>query len=144
MARLTARRAPRWHRWWTSSPNPRDSGSATAEFAVALPAVGLVIAFALTLLHAVTMQQQTFHAASVGARVAARGESPAAVERAVRASGTRVSTVRVSTGSGFVTVHVSATAPSAFDWVMPPLRARATAALEHHLAEDATPQGDLP
>lgn len=61
-----------------------EAGMATAEFAVALPAVVLVLTLIVALAQALVLQHRMTHAASVGARVAARGESVSAVEAAAR------------------------------------------------------------
>jgi Flp pilus assembly protein TadG len=72
-----------------------DAGSTTAEFAVALPAVVLLLAFLLTLVAAVTVRLQCDDAARAGARSAALGESDAVV----------VATAQRVAGGGDVTVE---------------------------------------
>jgi len=60
-----------------------ERGSVTAEFAVALPAVVLVIALAVAALSAAGQGVRLEQAAAQAARLAARGESDATVRRAV-------------------------------------------------------------
>lgn len=57
----------------------RDEGTATAELAVAMPALVLALAAVLSVGQAVLAQVGCVDAARAGARAAARGESPAAV-----------------------------------------------------------------
>jgi Flp pilus assembly protein TadG len=83
-----------------------DEGMVTAEAAVALPAVALLIAGALAVVLAVDRRLSVVDAAHAGARVAARGETDAAVGAAVGRvlSG---ATSAVSRHDGLVTVTVS-------------------------------------
>lgn len=62
----------------------REAGSATAETAVALPALLVVLAGALTVLSAVSAQLRCVDAARLAARSAARGDSEEATVRAAR------------------------------------------------------------
>lgn len=59
----------------------RDRGSATAEFAVLMPAVCLVLAFCLSGLQLATRQVQVHDAAALAARAAGRGDDPATIVR---------------------------------------------------------------
>lgn len=70
--------------------NPRrDGGMATAELAVVLPTLVLVIAAGLTMVSVVLAQLRCVDAAREAARAAARGESPEVVRSAaVRAAPT--------------------------------------------------------
>ncbi|MFD1715491.1 TadE family type IV pilus minor pilin [Amnibacterium flavum] len=72
-----------------SRADPRgERGSATAELAVAMPAVLLVLAACLGMLQIAAQQVRYSDAAAVGARSLARGESVAvASERALLVSG---------------------------------------------------------
>lgn len=93
---------------------------ATAEFAVALPAVVLVLTLIVALAQALVLQHRMTHAASVGARVAARGESVSAVEAAARsAGGAQQGRVVVSRDGAFVTVRVAASTPALISWAVP-------------------------
>lgn len=88
----------------------RDGGMATAELAVVLPALVLVVAAALTAVSVLLAQLRCVDAAREGARAAARGE-PAEV---VRSAAVRVApvaaTVELGTEGGAVRVTVSARA----------------------------------
>ncbi len=61
-----------------------DRGSVTAEAAMVLPVLLIVLAMALWVLAAVSAQLRCTDAAGVGARAAARGDAPAAVVAAAR------------------------------------------------------------
>lgn len=56
-----------------------ERGSATAEFAVLIPAVCLVLALCLSALQLATSQLQVHDAAALAARTAGRGGDPTAV-----------------------------------------------------------------
>lgn len=84
----------------------RDAGMVTAELAVALPALVLVLALALGVLAVGTTRLRCADAARVAVRLAARGEPPATV-RAAAAGVAGDVTVRVSGTAGTVTVEVS-------------------------------------
>lgn len=99
-----------------------ERGAVTAEFAVALPAVVLVIAFALTALSAGGRQVQLEHAAAQSARLAARGEDAARVHAVAEAIAGPVGVERGGDGDLVcITVSASARAP------LPTLRARSCA-----------------
>jgi len=76
----------------------RDRGSVTAEFAVALPAIALVLAAALASVHVVAVQVRLADAAADAARALGRGETEAAAAEvaAGNAAGARLTT----TGDG--------------------------------------------
>ncbi|MBK7721085.1 MAG: hypothetical protein IPI32_02360 [Austwickia sp.] len=103
----------------------------TAEFAVALPIVIVVLALALTALMAAADQLRCVDAARVGARAAARGDTGAAVHRAATWVAPTGSTVTV-VGQRTIVVHVSAPPRPALAWLPVALRpqARATAIRE--------------
>lgn len=94
-------------------PGPRrcrttDRGSVTAETAVALPSLVVVLVLAVWVLLCVAAQLRCLDAAHVAARAAARGE----VDAEVRSVAARVAPpgadVRVVRGGGQVEVRVSA------------------------------------
>lgn len=105
-------------------PRRRDAGYVTAETAVVVPSLVLLLVMALWGVMAAARQIQCVDAARAGARAAARGESPEGVRAAVRSaapSGTQTRTrrsgelvrVRVRVplpGPGSLTVRVGATA----------------------------------
>lgn len=87
-----------------------DAGMVTAELAVALPALVLVLAGCLTGLGAVVDQVRCVDAARLAARAAARGDTPSAVRAdAVRAA-PGGATVSVTEMGQHVRVVVRATA----------------------------------
>jgi hypothetical protein len=114
----------------------RDRGMATAELAVALPAVVLVILAGMTAVSAVTAQLRCVDAAREGARAAARGESGAVVRQAVVSAGPAGAGLAVGGDDRTVTVTVSAT--SRAGGILPSFRVSASAvALREPEAGDA-------
>ncbi|MBO0609624.1 TadE family type IV pilus minor pilin [Myceligenerans salitolerans] len=103
-----------------------ERGTVTAELAVALPAVVLVLVAVLTLVAASMAQMRAVDAARAGARAAAIGDEDAAVARAVaRVGGDDVDLAVEREGEW---VHVTVTKPVVNGWASAgPLRARATA-----------------
>lgn len=79
----------------------RERGSVTAEFAVALPAIALVLALSLAAVHVAAVQVRLADAAADAARSLGRGETAgeAAAIAARNASGARLAT---STDDRFV------------------------------------------
>ena len=86
----------------------RDRGSVTAETALALPVLMVVLAAAVWVLAAVGAQLRCVDAASVAARAAARGESSAQVSELARRSGPDGAVVAVETRGEQLHVTVSA------------------------------------
>ncbi|WP_199849819.1 Rv3654c family TadE-like protein [Blastococcus sp. Marseille-P5729] len=80
----------------------------TAETALALPALVVVLAGLLTVIVAVTAQLRCVAAAREGARAAARGEAAAIVQQAALRAAPDGATVEISTGADTVTVTVTA------------------------------------
>lgn len=98
---------------------------ATAELAVVIPAVLLVLAMCLTGLGLAVDQIRCVDAARVAARAASRGEPPERVQEAAVSGAPAGSEVRVSTSGDRVEVRV--TAPARLE-VLPGMpRASATA-----------------
>lgn len=86
-----------------------DAGSVTAEFAVALPAVILVLAGCLGAVQVASQQVRLADAAADAARTLARGDSAeVASARVSRVAGTAAMTT--STSGDFVCVELSAPA----------------------------------
>jgi Flp pilus assembly protein TadG len=79
----------------------------TAETAVVLPVLVLIVAVLIGLARAVGGELAVQDAARVGARAAARGESPAEVLRLATAVAPAGSWVTVSRAGGLVTVRVT-------------------------------------
>ena len=92
----------------------RDRASATAETAVALPALVLVLACCLWAVSLAATALRTAEAARTGARAAARGESAAAVADAARRSGGPGVEVATTTSGELLTVRVTARAAVPF------------------------------
>ena len=85
-----------------------DGGSVTAETALALPAVVLVLAVLLSVNQVVSAQVRCVDAARAAARLGARGESSARVLAVAGAAAPDGAKVAVSSGGGAVRVDVHA------------------------------------
>lgn len=92
---------------------------ATAEFAVAMPAVVLVLALSLSALAAGLDQIRCVDAARAAARLFARGETDGAARRAGEALAPDGSQLVVSADATRVRVRVTAPAPWALRWLGP-------------------------
>lgn len=110
-----------------------ESGMATAELAVAMPAVILVLLLALSALAAGATQMRLTDAARVGARQAAIGADPLAAAGSVVPSG---SSIAVGAEGDLTCVSISRAAPGVLGRAGLTLRARACAYTE--------PSGDAP
>ncbi|WP_083501910.1 TadE family type IV pilus minor pilin [Sphaerimonospora mesophila] len=86
---------------------PRERGSVTAETAVVLPVLVMVLAVALWAVTVVGAQLRCVDAARAGARAAARGEALEAVRLAVLQAAPAGSRVTVEPGSEVTRVDVS-------------------------------------
>lgn len=91
-----------------------DRGAITAELALALPAVVLVVAVLLVTAAAATAQLRCADAARAGARVAALGQSDAEVSAVARQLAGDAATVRVVRDPPWVQVMVSASVPGSW------------------------------
>ena len=91
-----------------------ERGSITAELALALPAVVLVLALVLTVGSAAAQQQRCADAARTAARLAAAGESDAVVADAVRRLAGRAARVEIGEDGSWVVVEVSTGGPQAW------------------------------
>ncbi|MBE1532227.1 TadE family type IV pilus minor pilin [Actinomadura algeriensis] len=105
---------------------------ATAEIAVALPALVLITAIVLWGMTAVSIQLTCNDAARTGARAAARGESLAAVRELVAKAVPEGARVKVTRDAAVVHVHVSVQveAPAAARLPALTVQAHAAAATE--------------
>jgi hypothetical protein len=112
----------------------RDEGTATAEMAVALSALAVVLVFALWSVAAVTAQLRCVDAALVAARALARGESSSLSVAAARASAPEGARIVVSRSGDLVVVEVRACVrlPGPWSGALPglSLAGRAVAAVE--------------
>lgn len=88
----------------------RDRGTATAELAVVLPALMLVVAACLTAISVLFAQLRCVDAAREAARAAARGEGDAVVRSVAGRSAPDGAGVRVDVAGTEVRVTVSAVA----------------------------------
>jgi Flp pilus assembly protein TadG len=103
-------------------------GAVTAEFAVALPAVLLLLGMLLAGSAAGLTQLRLEEAARAGARALARGEDPGAVEGIVRQLAGNSASAAISTEGEWLTVTVSGRSGGPVASVVPwTLSAKATA-----------------
>ncbi|MEU6424652.1 TadE family type IV pilus minor pilin [Microbispora sp. NPDC046973] len=109
----------------------------TAETAVALPALVLVLTASLWVVTIVGAQLRCVDAARAGARAAARGEAAEEVSAAVLRLAPKGATVSVRVGADTTRVEVVATVRPPFRSPLPPARLRADAV-------SATEPGVLP
>ena len=109
-----------------------ERGAATAELAVALPALVLVLAVALAAVDLGLAQVRCVDAARVGARLLARGEPEGAALGEVRAAAPAGARISVTTDRGRVTVSVTGRVPAALRplGALPAPRASAQALIE--------------
>ncbi|NQD88127.1 pilus assembly protein TadE [Paenarthrobacter sp. CM16] len=115
-----------------------ELGAVTAEFAVALPAVVLLLAFLLAGGAAGITQLRLQEAATAGARASARGETGATVEGIVRRLAGDTATSSMTDGGGWLTVTVSSRAGGAMGPLIPwTLTASASARAESGGASSA-------
>lgn len=84
----------------------QERGQATAETAVALPALVFVLVAALWMVTAVRARLECVDAARAGARAASRGEAPSAVRSAASEAAPGSAQVQVTREGGLVTVDV--------------------------------------
>lgn len=104
----------------------RDRGSVTAETALVLPVLMVVLAMAVWVLAAVGAQLRCVDAAAGAARAAARGEAGGAVTAVGQRLAPEGAVVRVEQRGEQVHVHVSAQVqPFASIGVLPALRVEA-------------------
>lgn len=90
-----------------------EGGAATAELAVAIPSLVLVLAVAMGAVDLGLSQVRCIDAARLGARSLARGEPEGGVLAQVRAAAPQGARVSVARGDGDVTVSVSGVVPVA-------------------------------
>ncbi|WP_250292857.1 TadE family type IV pilus minor pilin [Frankia sp. CiP1_Cm_nod1] len=83
-----------------------DGGQATAELAVAIPSLILVLLIAIWVVGAVSVRAQCAEAARIGARAAARGETDEVVRAWAGRAAPQGSTVSVSRATDSVVVQV--------------------------------------
>lgn len=112
----------------------RDGGSVTAETAVLLPALALVLALSLWAVAAVGAQLRCVDASRTAARALARGETPELALSAARTLAPRGAVVELSRDGDLavVVVRVTARLPVPWDAAVPVLdiSSRGTAVVE--------------
>ena len=92
----------------TQRGRSQDDGMVTAETAMVIPVLVIVLAMAIFALACVAAQLRCVDAARASARLAARGDSPAAVTAAGRQLAPRDAGIQVRTDGEHVTVEVTA------------------------------------
>ncbi|MFJ4029623.1 TadE family type IV pilus minor pilin [Paenarthrobacter sp. NPDC089989] len=97
----------------------RQAGAITAEFAVALPAVVLLLAFLLAGGAAGLTQLRLEEAARAGARALARGESNSAVSGIVQRSAGEGAAAGIASDGGWVRLEASARVGGALGMLIP-------------------------
>ena len=111
-----------------------DHGMVTAETAVTLPAIAVVLVAGLIGVSTMAAQLRCLDAAAVAARLAARGEPLPVVQAAARAAAPAGSVVALSpAGAGSVRVEVTARVRLPAGWlaqVVPAVRAGVVTPLE--------------
>ena len=107
-----------------------ERGTVTAEFAVVLPALVLVLILVVGAGVIGIAQVRVYEAARAGAREAARGEPVHDIEKAAKRKAGPGSTVTVSQGGAFAKVHVKTTLPKALHPIMKDVEASAEARTE--------------
>jgi hypothetical protein len=114
------------------TPAQADRGSATAEIAVALPALVLVLGIALAAVQLGVDQVRCVDAARAGARLLGRGDGAEAASAAARAAAPPGAAVLVDAGGSAARVTVRAGAPGVLGaWAgVPGPAATAAAVLE--------------
>ena len=112
-------RAAATARWRPGSGGRMCRGAVTAEFAVALPAVLLLLALLLAGSAAGVTQLRLEEAARAGARALARGENAAAVDVIVRRLAGSTAASAVASDGGWLSVTVSGRVPGAVGSLLP-------------------------
>ncbi|QQS02644.1 MAG: pilus assembly protein TadE [Austwickia sp.] len=108
----------------------------TAETALVLPVVVVVLAVSLAAMRYGVDQVRCLDAARAGARAAARGDSPDAIRDVARRGAPQGAEVAVTAGSQLVTVRVRAPVPAPMGALagLPPPQAEAVAQAEPGIA----------
>jgi hypothetical protein len=110
----------------SAPPGRRDRGLATAEVAVALPALVVLVAAGMTMVSVLIAQLRCVDAAREAARAAARGEDAAVVRSLAQRSGPKGSAVQLTAGQQEIEVTVSADADPVVG-LLPAVHVEATA-----------------
>ena len=116
----------------------RDSGAATAELAVVLPVLVLLVAAGMSAVSVFLAQLRCVDAAREGARAAARGESDAVVRSTAVRAAPGGAAVRVRAEGGDIQVTVSAAAGAA-GGLLGPLQVEAVAVARREPEQSGAP-----
>lgn len=106
----TSRRDVSWPPVWTRRARAGESGAVTAELALTLPTLVIVLAIGVWLQSAVALEARCLDAARAGARAAARGDPDGTVRARLAAVLPNGASVSIGHGQGQVTVTVRAQA----------------------------------
>jgi hypothetical protein len=122
-------------------PRKADRGSVTAETAVVLPVLVIVLGMVLWGVGAAGAQLRCIDAARAGARAYARGEDPAAARLAVDQAAPRGATLVVRRSGELVEVRVRAPVhpPGALQRMLPTLEVSAVAVAAVEPGADSAP-----
>jgi hypothetical protein len=130
---------------WRRRQSSGNAGMVTAETAIVMPAVVLLLTVVLFAGRAVIDQVRCIDAARAGARLAARGEPSTVVAAAVRRIAPAQARMALSDNGSeaIVTVASEARVPLA-GWAVLPLRGSATAQIETSLDPPLGPREAFP
>ncbi|KLL12330.1 hypothetical protein BL254_02700 [Protofrankia sp. BMG5.30] len=117
-----------------------DGGQATAELAVAIPSLILVLLIAIWVVSAVSVQARCAEAARIGARAAARGETDEMVRTWAGRAAPQGSTISVSHAMDSVIVQVrfQARATGVLAGLAPPIEITMSSTAPAEAAENIT------
>lgn len=94
-----------------TTPQTSTTGSVTAEFAVILPAMVLVIAMLVNVIAVGIHQSRLHQAAAVAARQLARGETPGGISSAVTTMTSTSTSVSTAVSDHWATVELTSPVP---------------------------------
>lgn len=101
----------------------RDCGAATAEFAMVMPALVLIIVMVIGVGALGLAQLRAYEAARAGAREAARGEPVAEVRRSAASAAGKDSNVTIGKDGEYTTVTVTVRTPKTIRKLVPEVQA---------------------
>lgn len=98
-------------------PGHGDAGSATAEYAVLLPAAALVLAATVNIAAIGIQQVRMEEAAAAAARQLARGEDQSTIAATVQTMAGSDTTLGTSVSGEWASVHLTKAAPGPASWL---------------------------
>jgi Flp pilus assembly protein TadG len=124
----------------------RDEGSVTAELALTLPTLAIVLVIGIWLQSAVALRAQCLDAARAGARAAARGDADSTIRSQLATTLPRGAAVAITHAGRQVTVSVETqvTVPGGIGSLVSSPRVAATATGTIEATADATPDPVAP